>query len=64
MRARKEKDGLWIVTEGRRWWTVHIKNSGAAYICNEHLTVIRPHGALGKRIISAVAAAQALSRRR
>ncbi len=64
MRARfHATDDLWEVREGERWWTVSIRPSGAAHICNEKLTVVNPHGALGKRILRAVADAQGARRR-
>lgn len=64
MRARYfAADNLWEVREGERWWTVSIRPSGAAHICNEKLSVIKPHGALGKRILAAIAKAQGAARR-
>lgn len=64
MRARySATDNLWEVREGERWWSVSIRPSGAAHICNEKLSVIKPHGALGKRILAAVAKAQGAARR-
>lgn len=64
MRARYDShDDFWEVRDGNRWWTVHIRPSGAAHICNEKLTVVKPHGALGKRILRAIAAAQGARRR-
>lgn len=58
MRARQDRDGLWVVTEGQRWWSVHIHPSGASTIRNEKLMPVKPHGALGKRLLRAVAEAQ------
>lgn len=64
MRARYYAPGeIWEVREGARWWTVSIHPSGAALICNEKLTVVKPHGALGKRILAAIAKAQGEARR-
>lgn len=59
MHARfDDHDDFWEVRDGNRWWTVHIRPSGAAHICNEKLAVVKPSGALGKRILRAVAAAR------
>lgn len=51
-------DGMWQVREGRRWWTVVFPNAERPVIANEKPTFISPTGALGKRILAAVTAAQ------
>jgi len=60
MSARYFKvEDLWEVRDGDRWWTVHLPvYKGPAHICNEQLVVIKSDGALGKRILRAVAVAQ------
>lgn len=60
MRARfSARDGMWEVREGNRWWTVSASNNA---IFNEKLQPIKPIGALGKRILRAVAEAQCRGR--
>lgn len=54
MRARWDKvDNMWEVRDGKRWWTVTFPG-GKPYICNEKLTVVKPDGDLGKRILRAI----------
>lgn len=60
MRAKQDRDGLWVVTEGQRWWSVYLRGKAAIY--NEKLTPVKADGALGKRILRAVAEAQCRGR--
>ena len=63
MDARKlEEENMWQVSwdapkrrDPRRWATVALLGDGTWYITNENLRPIKTDGALGKKIVAAVA---------
>lgn len=62
MHARKVNQHLFVVNDGDREWAVMYSPSGYMTITNEKVQRIKPDGALGKRILRAVAEAQCRGR--
>ena len=51
--ARRDDGGLFVVSRGQRWWTVHFAEGKPPYILNENLRQVKSDGQLGRQILRA-----------